>query len=166
MESWVDQGELITPQLGVELVTAWSKVWCPNCCATVGLSGTAISALHYLCFPAVLFAVSIIDYETCIVWLVEKWHRCFVCLSDEAQLAYQTALAECHQQEVTESWNLVKNVADLLIAINSLPWRPFLWAGKLQPSRTAALGTVSSLVGLHLLIQAQRKARNIQWHWV
>ena len=80
----------------------------------------------------------------------------------DAELAYQTALGECAAQEVTESWNLVKNVADFVIAINALPWRPFLWAGKFKPSRSAAFGTISSLVGLHLFIQAQRKAKSIK----
>jgi len=76
-------------------------------------------------------------------------------------LAYKTALGECDQQELSESWNLVKNIADFVIAINSLPW-PFLWAGKFKPSRSAAFGTISSLVGLHLYVQAQRKARSLK----
>jgi len=80
--------------------------------------------------------------------------------SGESELGYRTALHECAEREVTESWNLVKNVADFVIAINSLPWRPFLWAGKFQPSRSAAFGTISSLVGLHLFIQSQRKAKS------
>jgi len=82
--------------------------------------------------------------------------------SGEAELAYRTALSKCDEQEVTESWTLLKNVADFVIAINALPWRPFLWAGKFQPSRSAAFGTLSSLVGLYLFIQAQRKARSIR----
>jgi len=82
--------------------------------------------------------------------------------SGEADLGYRTTLGECAQQEVTESWNLLKNVADFVIAINALPWRPFLWAGKFQPSRSAAFGTISSLVGLHLFIQAQRKSKNMK----
>jgi len=82
----------------------------------------------------------------------------YVLSSGEAERAYQTALSKCDEQEVTESWILVKNVADFVIAINALPWRPFLWAGKFQLSRSAAFGTISSLVGLHLLIQSQRKA--------
>lgn len=81
--------------------------------------------------------------------------------SGEAERAYQTALRKCDEQEVTESWTLLKNAADFVIAINALPWRPFLWAGKFQPSRSAAFGTISSLVGLHLLIQAERKAKSI-----
>jgi len=85
----------------------------------------------------------------------------FVVSSGEAELAYQTALKKCDEQEVTESWNLVKSVADFVIAINALPWRPFLWAGKFQPSRAAAFGTISSLVGLHLFIRAQRKAKSL-----
>jgi len=77
----------------------------------------------------------------------------------DAELTYQTTLRECAEKEVTESWNLVKNVADFVIAINALPWKRFLWAGKFRPSRSAAFGTISSLVGLHLLIQAQRKQK-------
>jgi len=87
---------------------------------------------------------------------------CFVLSSGDAEIAYQTALSKCDEQEVTESWNLVKNVADFVIAINALPWRPFLWAGKFQPSRSAAFGTISSLVGLYLFIKAQRKAKSLR----
>jgi len=82
--------------------------------------------------------------------------------SGEAEMAYRTALRECAEHEVSESWNLLKNTADFVIAINSLPWRPFLWAGKFKPSRAATFGTISSLVGLHLFVQAQRKARSIK----
>ena len=87
---------------------------------------------------------------------------CFGLSSGEAELTYRTALSECAEREVIESWNLVKNAADFVIAINSLPWRPLLWAGKFQPSRAAAFGTISSLVGLHLFIQAQRKAKSMK----
>ena len=87
---------------------------------------------------------------------------CFALFSGEAELVYRTALGKCNEQEVTESWNLVKNVADFVIAINALPWRPFLWAGKFKPSRTAVFGVISSLVGLRLFIQAQRKAASIK----
>jgi len=87
---------------------------------------------------------------------------CFGLSSGEAELGYRTALGRCAEREVVESWNLVKNIADFVIAVNSLPWRSFLWAGKFQPSRAAAFGTISSLVGLHLFIQAQRKAKSIE----
>jgi len=77
----------------------------------------------------------------------------------DAELAYKVELGVCAEQEVMESWNLVKNVADFVMAVNALPWRPFLWAGRLKPSRNAAFGTISSLVGLFLFIQAQRKEK-------
>jgi len=34
MEGWVDLGDFIMSWLGIRLATSWSKVWCPNYCAT------------------------------------------------------------------------------------------------------------------------------------
>jgi len=119
--------------------------------------------MHYMTLPVVVGFI----YHACKckreIDSFHSWCFCRGLFSGEAELAYRAALRECTAQEIIESWNLVKNVADLVIAINALPWRPFLWAGKLQSSRSAAFGTISSLVGLHLFIQAQRKAKSLKW---
>ena len=51
--------------------------------------------------------------------------------------------------------DLVKNGADLVMAVNWLP-AGMLWAGKLSPAKNALFGTVSSLVGLYTLVQEEK----------
>jgi len=78
--------------------------------------------------------------------------------SGDAEAGYLRDIKVCTEQEVDEYLTLVKNAADFVVAINGLPWRPFLWAGKFTPPKNAIFGTVSSIVGLHLLMKSLNTA--------
>ena len=75
------------------------------------------------------------------------------CHSGDAEAAYISDIRVCAEQELDEYLILVKNAADFVVAINGLPWRSFLWAGKFSPPKNAVFGTVSSVVGLYLLMK-------------
>lgn len=79
--------------------------------------------------------------------------------TEENTSSTKTSIVHCVQKEIDEYWNLLKNVSDFLLAINLLPWKGILWAGKFGPGKNAVFGTISSLVGLHLLIKAQHKGK-------
>ena len=49
VESWVDLCALITPRLGNKPTTAWSKVQCPNRCATKTPKHSSIVKTSLLC---------------------------------------------------------------------------------------------------------------------
>ena len=67
-------------------------------------------------------------------------------------------MAELKQLEFFEYVNLVKNMADMMMAVNWLP-QGFLWAGKLSPVKTSFFGLISSFIGLALLVVQQQKAK-------
>jgi len=79
--------------------------------------------------------------------------------SDAAEAGYRSAIRASAEQEIDEYWGLLKNAADFMVAINGLPWRPFLWAGKFTPPRNAVFGTISSVVGVYMIVKAQNKAK-------
>src|SRR6218665_445982 len=78
---------------------------------------------------------------------------------EENTSSTKTSIVHCVQKEIDEYWNLLKNVSGFLLAVNLLPWKGILWAGKFGPGKNAVFGTISSLVGLHLLIKAQHKGK-------
>lgn len=69
---------------------------------------------------------------------------------------YSKKIKELAAEEVGLCLDVVKNLADLVMAVNWLP-AGFLWAGKLSPARNAAFGTLSSLIGLYTLSKGTNK---------
>lgn len=78
---------------------------------------------------------------------------------EENTSSTKASIVECLQKEIDEYWNLLKNISDFMLAVNLLPWKGILWAGKFGPTKNALFGTISSLVGLYLLIKAQQKKK-------
>lgn len=74
---------------------------------------------------------------------------------DENNSSTKASIRQCLEKEINEYWNLLKNISDFILAINILPWKGILWAGKFGAVMNAFLGTISSLVGLYLMIKAQ-----------
>lgn len=79
--------------------------------------------------------------------------------TEENTSSTKASIVECLQKEIDEYWNLLKNISDFMLAVNLLPWKGILWAGKFGPTKNALFGTISSLVGLYLLIKAQQKKK-------
>lgn len=78
--------------------------------------------------------------------------------TSESHQSLSDAIHIVTDQTMDEKLNLVKNIADFLLAINVLPWK-FLWSGKFSSNKNAGFGMVSSVVGLYMLIKAQRKTK-------
>ena len=78
--------------------------------------------------------------------------------SSDSEIEFRRNMVDLKQQEFLEYVNLVKNLADMMMAVNWLP-QGFLWAGKFSPVKTAFFGCISSLIGLCLLIAQQKKAK-------
>ncbi|ELT91351.1 hypothetical protein CAPTEDRAFT_175631 [Capitella teleta] len=73
---------------------------------------------------------------------------------------YRTKIHELASEEMGLYLDVVKNCADLVMAVNWLP-AGYLWAGKLSPARNAAFGTLSSFIGLYVLWKdMSKKLRN------
>lgn len=78
---------------------------------------------------------------------------------DESGSSTKTSIQQCLEKEIDEYWNLLKNISDFILAVNILPWKGILWSGKFGTVKNASFGTISSLVGLYLIIKAQRKKK-------
>lgn len=76
---------------------------------------------------------------------------------DDKDSHVKSSLKECAEKEISEYVGLVKNVADFLLAVNTLPVKGFLWSGKFGTVTNATFGVTSSLTGLYLLVKAQQK---------
>ena len=70
------------------------------------------------------------------------------------------AVALLRSRRRTELLSLLRNAADLVMAISFLPPGVGLWAGRLPPHTTAIFGTISSLVGLYTLIEDERREQS------
>jgi peroxin-11C len=65
---------------------------------------------------------------------------------------YHKKLQELGSAEFRLYLDVIKNAADLVMCIN---WMPpgFLWAGKMSPARNAVFGTLSSVIGLSMMVK-------------
>jgi len=71
---------------------------------------------------------------------------------------FRQQLKDLAEKEVLEYWTLVKNIGDIIMAVNWLP-EGFLWANKIGPAKTMFSGLVSSAVGLYLLAKAHNQSK-------
>lgn len=79
--------------------------------------------------------------------------------TEENTSTTKASIGQCIKKEIDEYWNLLKNISDFILAVNLLPWKGILWAGKFGATKNALFGTISSVVGLYLLIKAQQKSK-------
>lgn len=71
---------------------------------------------------------------------------------------FKQQLKDLADKEFVEYLTLVKNIGDMIMAVNWLP-AGFLWAGKIGQTKTMFSGLVSSAVGLYLLGRAHNQAK-------
>ena len=82
--------------------------------------------------------------------------------SGERDLELRQQIIKLASQEIHEYWALLQNISTLIVVINMLPFKGFLWSGKLSPVKNAFFGLVSSLIGLFMVarpIQEKQKQK-------
>ncbi|KAI0213887.1 hypothetical protein LSAT2_001065 [Lamellibrachia satsuma] len=79
--------------------------------------------------------------------------------SDGSSVEFRRQFAILSEQRRKELLDLVKNVADAVMAINWLP-AGILWGGKLSPAKNAVFGTLSSVIGLYTLVQEEKNTQS------
>lgn len=94
-----------------------------------------------------------------LVYVAPSVDQQLVFSSDGSSVEFRRQFAILSEQRREELLDLVKNVADAVMAINWLP-AGILWGGKLSPAKNAVFGTLSSVIGLYTLVQEEKNTQS------